>query len=98
MGAMRIGGGGLACAVTGIAAAAAAFEPPVTNEWRVYSSGSALPPLEILNRNGILPVSVKQTQGGTAYLFAFKSLEARVQAWDRLNTDEAWGALRDTSD
>jgi hypothetical protein len=95
---MRISRRAFACGLTGIAAAAAAFEPPVTNEWRVYASGSAVPPLEILNRNGILPVSVKQTQGGTAYLFAFESLEARVNAWDRFNTDDGWCAIRDASD
>ena len=94
---MRISRRAFACGLTGIAAAAAAFEPPVIMERRVYASGSAVPPLEMLHRNGILPMSVKQTQDGTAYMFAFESLEARVNAWDRFNTDDGWCAFRDAS-
>jgi hypothetical protein len=90
---MRISRRAFACGVAGIAAAA--FEAPVINERRVYAPGSTKPPLEILRRNGILPVSVKQTQDGTVYLIAFKSPEARVRAWDRFNADDAWCAIRD---
>jgi len=93
---VRISRRAFACGVAGIAAAAAAFEPPVINERRVYAPGSALPRAEVLRRCGIQPVLVKQTQDGTAYLFAFESLEARVNAWDRFNTDEDWCAIRDT--
>ena len=95
---MRISRRAFACGVAGIATAAAAFEPPVINERRLYAPGSALPRAEVLRRSGILPVLVKQTQDGTAYLFAFESLEARVNAWDRFNTDEGWCAIRDKSD
>ena|ERR1700676_3057290 len=95
---MRISRRAFACGLAGIAAAADPFETPVINERRVYAPGSAVPPLEILHRNGILPLSIKQTQYGTAYLFVFGSLEARVNAWDRLNTDESWCAIRDKSD
>ena len=92
---MRISRRAFACGLAGIAAAADAFKTPVINERRVYAPGSAVPPLEILHRNGILPLSIKQTQYGTAYLFAFGSLEARVKAWDRFNADDAWCAIRD---
>ena len=95
---MRISRRAFACGLAGIAAAADAFETPVINERRVYAPGSALPSAEVLRRNAILPVLVTQTQDGTAYLFAFESLEARVKAWDRFNADEAWGATRDASD
>jgi hypothetical protein len=93
---MRMSRREFACGLTGIATAAAAFDPPI-NERRVYAPGSAIPPLEILHRNGILPVSVKQTKDGTVYLIAFESLEARVQAWDRLNADDGWCAIRNAS-
>ncbi len=90
---MRISRRAFACGLTGIAAAAAS-ETSAIKERRVYSSSSALPPMEILHRNDILPVSIKQTQDGTVYLIAFESLEARVMAWDRFNTDEGWCAIR----
>jgi hypothetical protein len=95
---VRISRRAFACGVAGIVAAVDAFETPVINEWRVYAVSSAVPPLEILSRNGILPVSVKPTQDGTAYLFAFESLEARVKAWDRFNADQGWCAIRDARD
>jgi hypothetical protein len=92
---MRISRRAFACGLAGIAAAADAFETPVINERRVYAPGSAVPPLEMLHRNGILPLSIKQTQDGTAYLFVFGSLEARVKAWDGLSTDAGWRAIRE---
>jgi len=93
---MRISRREFACAMTGIAAAAAsAAQPPAIHERRIYATGSALPTLEILRRNGIRPLSVERTPGGTAYLIPFASLEARVQAWDRCNADEDWCAIRD---
>jgi hypothetical protein len=92
---MRISRRAFACGLAGIAAAADAFETPVINERRVYAPGSALPSAEVLRRNGILPVLVKQTQDGTAYLLAFGTLEARVKAWDRLSTDADWQAIRE---
>ena len=94
---MRMSRREFACGLTGIATAAAAFDPPVISERRVYAHGSAEPPLKILHRNGILPVSVKQTQDGTVYLISFDSLEARAQAWDRFNADEGWCAIRNAS-
>ena len=94
---MRISRRAFACGLAGIAAAAYC-EPSVINERRVYAPGSVVPPLEILHRNGIVPVSVKQAKDGTVYQLAFESLEARVKAWDRFNADEAWGATRDASD
>jgi hypothetical protein len=92
---MRISRREFACGLTGIATAAATFEPLLVNERRVYAPGSALPPVEGLRRNGIRAVSVEQTQRGTAYQILFESLEARVTAWDRFNADEAWCAIRD---
>ena len=39
-------------------------------------------------------MSVKRQQNGTAYTIWFASLEARVKAWDRFNTDEDWCVIR----
>jgi hypothetical protein len=92
---MRISRRAFACGLTGIAAAPVAFDRPIITELRVYAPGSVLPPAEMLSRNGIQVVSIKQTQRGTVYLILFDSLEARVNAWDRFNADEDWGAIRD---
>ena len=92
---MRISRREFGCGLTGIATAALAFEPQLVNERRVYAPGSALPPVEVLRRNGIRAVSVEQTQRGTVYQILFDSLEARVTAWDRFNADEAWCGIRD---
>ena len=92
---MRISRREFAYGLTGIAIGAAAANPPVIRERRVYVPGSALPPPEILHRNGIRPVSVERTPTGTAYLIPFASLEARVNAWDGFNADEDWCAIRD---
>lgn len=75
----------------GIAGTALAAAPPPIQERRVYAQGSTLPPLEILSRHGIRPLSVR----GGEYLIPFVSLEARTRAWDRFNTDEDWCAMRD---
>jgi len=91
---MRISRRKFACGLTGFALAAAAGQPLAIWERRVYLGGSALPPTEILEHNGIRVVSVTPTNDVTAYLFAFESLEARISAWDRFNADEAWGAIR----
>ncbi len=66
-------------------------------ERRVYAPGSALPPRNILDRYGLRPESVQQTQDGTAYVIPFASPEARVTAWDLFNADEEWRAIRDSS-
>jgi hypothetical protein len=91
---MRISRRVFACGLAGIAATAAG-RTQVVSERRVYGRGSALPPTEILHRNGIRPASIETMQGATAYLFMFESLEARLKAWDRFNGDEAWCAVRD---
>jgi hypothetical protein len=89
------------CGLAGVAAlgAAASREPAVVDqgiiERRVYAHGSVLPPLEVLQRHGIHPVSMKRQQDGTAYSIWFASAEARVKAWDRFNVDEEWCAVRD---
>ncbi len=88
---MRITRREFAYGIAGTAIAAAAAQPPLICERRIYAPGSALPPLEILSRHGIRPVSVK----GTDYLIPFASLEARAHAWDRFNTDDVWCAMRD---
>jgi hypothetical protein len=87
---MRITRRDFAYGIAGTALAATAAQPKIY-ERRVYAHGSTLPPQEILSRHGIRPLSVK----GTEYLIPFASLEARTRAWDRLNTDEDWCALRD---
>ena len=92
---MRISRRAFACALTGVVATAAAPDPPIITERRVYAPGSVLPPPEILRRNGIQVMSVEKTQSGSAYLILFDSLEARVKAWDRFNADDAWGAIRE---
>jgi len=88
---MRITRREFAYGIAGTALAATAAEAPRIYERRVYAEGSALPPPEILHRNGIRPVSIK----GTEYLFAFASLEARTRAWDRFNNDEDWCVIRE---
>ena len=88
---MRITRREFAYGVAGTALAAAAAEPPLIYERRVYAKGSTLPPPEILRRHGIRPVSVK----GTEYLIPFASLEARTRVWDRFNNDEDWCTIRD---
>ena len=92
---MRISRRSFAWDLTGVVATAAAFDPPIITERRVYAPGSVLPPPEILSRNGIQVMSVEQTQSGAAYLILFDSLEARVKAWDRFNADNAWCPIRD---
>ncbi len=93
---MRISRRQFACGIAGVAALRCAkAEPPLIAERRVYAHGSALPPLAILRRCGIHPVSLKRGQNGTAYSIRFSSLEARVKAWDRFNADEDWRAIRD---
>src|ERR1035438_6158563 len=63
-------------------------------ERRVYGQGSVLPPRELLNRNGIRPASIRPTPRGVEFVIPFESLESRMQAWDRFNTDPEWYALR----
>jgi hypothetical protein len=72
------------------------FVLPSIIERRVYALGSVLPPLTVLQRNGIYPQSVKRQQDGTAYLIAFASEKSRVKAWDQFNADEDWRVIRDT--
>jgi hypothetical protein len=88
---MRITRREFAYGIAGTAVAAAAVQPPLIYERRVYASRSTLPPPGILSRHGIRPVSIK----GAEYLIPFASLEARARAWDRFNTDEDWCAIRD---
>jgi len=88
---MRITRREFAYGIAGTAVVAAAAQTPLIYERRVYASGSTLPPLEILSRHGIRPVSVR----GSEYLIPFASLEARTRAWDRFNTDHVWRAMRD---
>ena len=88
---MRITRREFAYGIAGTAVVAAAAQTPLIYERRVYASGSTLPPLEILSRHGIRPVSVR----GSEYLISFASLEARTRAWDRFNTDHVWCAMRD---
>ena len=88
---MRITRREFAYSIAGTALTAAAAEPTLIYERRVYASRSTLPPPEILSRHGIRPLSVK----GAEYLITFASLEARTRAWDRFNTDENWCAIRD---
>jgi hypothetical protein len=61
-------------------------------ELRVYGSHPRAMPA-ILERHGIHPVS----QEPGAYLIPFESLEARQRAWDQVNTDPDWQALRRTA-
>jgi hypothetical protein len=84
--------GGMAVAA---ALGSATARPPVIIERRIYAHGSALPPPEILRRNGIRPRSIARSEDGTVYLIAFDTLEARVKAWDRFNADEGWRVIRD---
>lgn len=88
---MRITRRAFAYGIVATTVAATAAQPPFIHERRVYSPGSTLPPLEILNRHGIRPLSVK----GTEYLIPFASLEARARAWDGFNSDQDWCAIRD---
>jgi hypothetical protein len=88
---MRITRREFAYGIAGTAVAATAAPAPLISERRVYAPGSVLPPLEILWRHGIQPVSVT----GGEYLIPFASLEARARAWDRFNTDDVWCAMRD---
>ena len=92
---MRISRRQFACGLAGFACLAPAAAARGHIERRVYAHGSALPPVAILRRHGIDPVSVEQQQNGTVYLMAFSSLEARVKAWDRFNADEEWRPFRD---
>jgi len=82
--------------IAGVAALGSAATLPLLVERRVYGHGSALPPLDILRRHGIDPMSVTRQHDGTAYSILFDTLEARVKAWDRFNADEAWCAIRDS--
>jgi hypothetical protein len=96
---------GVACLAQGAAALGCAIAPPVVVErcavdqsvveQRIYAPGSVLPPVEVLRRNGIRPRSMTRTEDGTVYLIPFDTLEARVKAWDRFNTDENWCVIRD---
>jgi hypothetical protein len=93
---MRISRRQFARGVAGIAALGSAIaRPPRVVERRIYALGSALPPPEILRRNGIWIGSMAGTENGTVYLIAFDTLEARVKAWDRFNADEDWCVIRD---
>jgi len=100
---MRISRRQFACGLTGVAGLASGTavlgssmaRPPAIIERRVYAIGSVLPPREVLERHGIHAVSVERRQNGTAYSISFASVEARVKAWDRLNADEEWCAIRD---
>lgn len=88
---------GVASLATGVAAlGCATARPRGVAERRIYAPGSALPPPEILHRNGILTGSISGTEDGTVYVLAFDTLEARIKAWDRFNADEDWCAIRDT--
>jgi hypothetical protein len=90
---MRLSRREFAYAVAGTAVAATTAQPLIY-ERRVYAPGSILPPAEILRRHGIRPESIQ----GSEYLIPFPSLEARTRAWDRFNTDEDWGAIRDAGE
>ena len=82
----------------GLSAAAVAFGAsprPMVIERRVYDRRSVMPSRELLDRSGIRPASVRATLQGVEYVIPFASLEARVQAWDRFNTDPEWCTLRD---
>jgi hypothetical protein len=93
---MRISRRQFACGIVGAAALGSrTARPPGIVERRTYALGSVLPPREVLERNGIRPVSVKRQQNGTEYSVAFASAEARVKAWDRFNADEDWCVIRD---
>jgi hypothetical protein len=98
---MRISRRQFACGIAGAAALGSrtARPPGVVDgrilERRIYALGSVLPPLEVLERHGIHPVSVKRRQYGVAYSISFASAEARVKAWDRFNADEDWCVIRD---
>ena len=97
---MRISRRQFACGIAGVAALGSATARPSAVdrnivERRIYAAGSVLPPLEVLQRHGIHPVSVQREQNGAVYLLPFTSIEARVKAWDRFNADDEWRALRD---
>ena len=93
---MRISRRQFAWGIAGVAAlGSATARPQAIIERRTYAFGSVLPPLEVLRRHGIHPVSVKRQQDGIMYSISFASVEARVQAWDRFNADPDWCAFRD---
>ena len=89
---MRITRREFAYGIAGTALVANAADQPRIYERRIYAPGSVLPPQEILQRNGIRPVSIKSAE----YLIHFASLEARTRAWDKFNSDEDWCKIRDT--
>ena len=93
---MRISRRQFACGIVGIAALGSAPDrPPGVVERRSYAHGSVLPPMEVLRRHGIDPVSVKRQKDRIAYSISFDSAEARIKAWDRFNADEDWCVIRD---
>lgn len=80
-----------------LSAAAVAVGPgprPPVIERRIYDPESVTPSRELLLRHGIQPASILSTPQGVEYLIPFASLEARSHAWDRLNTDPEWCAIR----
>jgi hypothetical protein len=92
---MRLSRREFAWGLAGISAAAGAIIETGVLEQRVYSPGSVLPTVEILQRSGMRSVSVQSTGNGTEYLIAFESLEARAKAWDQFNGDSGWRKLRE---
>jgi len=64
-------------------------------ELRVYDRAGAVPPVSILRRCGIRPVSFEKTGSDVELTFSFRSLAERVRAWDRFNSDPEWCALRE---
>jgi len=69
---------------------------PAIFELRVYASHPHAMQA-VLERHGIRPVLREPSATGTAYLFPFKSLEARQHAWDAFNADPDWHLLRAAS-
>jgi hypothetical protein len=93
---MRISRRQFACGIAGVAALGSRTpRPQRIVERRIYALGSVLLPWNVLQRHGIRPLSVKRQQYGTVYSILFASLEARVKAWDRFNSDEDWCVIRD---
>ena len=64
-------------------------------ERRTYGAQSLLPSCELLRRNGIGEVEIQRATLGFEYVLRFQSLDARVRAWDRVNTDPEWCTLRE---
>jgi hypothetical protein len=65
-------------------------------ERRVYDRAGAVPQVSILRRHGIRLVSFENTGSDVVLTVSFRSLAARVRAWDRFNSDPEWCALRES--